>query len=182
MSATHFSRTHFSIILPSKPGSSKWSHCLRFSHQNRLCNSPLPHMCYMPRPTESAWFHHPNTIWWGAESIKLTVMYSSPLSCYITYISLQFIYPWLATSIRILKRNRIPILVYPKMSHFLSISCVLFSLNVEKKDYKSSLRNFAIILLFHLSKNKMETKIVELIRIIADDVICRLGCLPWDCD
>jgi hypothetical protein len=148
MSATHFSRIHFSIILPSKPGSSKWSHCLRFSHQHRLCNSPLPHTCYMPRPPESAWFHHPNTMWWVVDSIKLTVMYSSPLSCYITYISLQFIYLWLATSTRILKRNRIPILVYPKMLHFLSISRVLFSLNVEKEDYKSWSPRYVILPLY----------------------------------
>jgi hypothetical protein len=33
---------HLIIILPSKPGSSKWSHSLWFPHQNPACTSFLP--------------------------------------------------------------------------------------------------------------------------------------------
>ena len=41
---------NFNIILPSKPGSSKWSPSLTFPHQNPICTSPLPHMCYILLP------------------------------------------------------------------------------------------------------------------------------------
>jgi hypothetical protein len=34
-------------ILPSMPGSPKWSLSLMFPHQNPVYASPLPHTCYM---------------------------------------------------------------------------------------------------------------------------------------
>ena len=46
---SHFLKIHLNIILPSMPGSSRWSLSLRFPHQNPVYTSPLPHMCYMLR-------------------------------------------------------------------------------------------------------------------------------------
>jgi hypothetical protein len=33
---------------------------LRFPHQNPEHNYPFPHMCYMPRPSQSSRFYHPH--------------------------------------------------------------------------------------------------------------------------
>jgi hypothetical protein len=49
------------------PGSSKWSLSLRFSHQNSICASPLPHTCNMPRSSHSSRFDHLNDIGWGVQ-------------------------------------------------------------------------------------------------------------------
>jgi hypothetical protein len=38
------------LILPSTPGSSKWSLFRRFPYQNPVYTSPFPHKCYMSRP------------------------------------------------------------------------------------------------------------------------------------
>ena len=45
--------------------------------------SPLPHMYYVPRPSHSSRFDHPNTIWWGVNIIKLLIMKFSPLPSYL---------------------------------------------------------------------------------------------------
>jgi hypothetical protein len=74
MPPSNLSKIHFNIILPSTPGSSKWSPSLRFPHYSPVCNSPLPHTCHMSCPSQSSWLDHPNDIWWGVQSIKLLVM------------------------------------------------------------------------------------------------------------
>jgi hypothetical protein len=53
-------RVHLNIILPSAPGSPKWSLSLTFPHPNSVYPSLLPHTCYMPRPSISSRFDHPN--------------------------------------------------------------------------------------------------------------------------
>ena len=52
-STSHFLKFHFNIKLPSTPGSTKWSIFLRFHHQNSVYTSPLPHTCYISRPSHS---------------------------------------------------------------------------------------------------------------------------------
>ena len=44
---SNFLNIHFNIILPSTPGSPKWSPSLRFPHQNPLYASPLTYTCYI---------------------------------------------------------------------------------------------------------------------------------------
>jgi hypothetical protein len=37
----------------------------------------------MSCPSHSSWLDHPNYVWWGVQSIKLLIMQSSPLPCYL---------------------------------------------------------------------------------------------------
>jgi len=65
------------------PQSSKWSLSLRFPHQNLVYAFPRPHSCYITHPSHYSRFDHPNSIGWGVQIIKLLIMYSSPLPCYL---------------------------------------------------------------------------------------------------
>jgi len=68
---SHFLKIHLNIILPSKPGSPKWSPSIRFPHQNPVFTSPLSHTRYMPRPSHSSQFYRPKNIGWGVQIINL---------------------------------------------------------------------------------------------------------------
>jgi hypothetical protein len=61
--SSHFLNIRFNIILPFTLRPFKWSLSLRFPYQNRVCNSPLPHTCHMPRPSPS--FDCLNNVSWG---------------------------------------------------------------------------------------------------------------------
>ena len=61
---SYFLKIYHNIIIPSTPGSPKWSLTLRFSHQNTTYPSPLPHTRYMSRPSHSSRFYQPSNIGW----------------------------------------------------------------------------------------------------------------------
>jgi hypothetical protein len=60
--------------------SSEWSLPLKFSDQNYLLISHLPHGCHMPRSSDPPWFHHQTNIWWSLQVMKPLIMQSSPVS------------------------------------------------------------------------------------------------------
>ena len=59
---SHFLEILLNVVLPSTPGSYKWSLSLRFPHQNPTYTFPLPHTCYMPRLPHSSRCYYPNNI------------------------------------------------------------------------------------------------------------------------
>jgi hypothetical protein len=62
------------------PRSSKWSLPFIFPNQNTVCISHLSHLCYLSHSSHTAWFYHPNNIWWSIQVMRLLVMQSSPTS------------------------------------------------------------------------------------------------------
>ena len=71
---SHFLNIHLNIILPSMPGSPKWSPSFGFPHQNPAYASPFTHTRYMPCPSHSSRFYHPSNIERGVQIIKLLIM------------------------------------------------------------------------------------------------------------
>jgi len=81
---SYFLKVRLNSILPSTPGSPKWSLSFMFPHQNPVYASPLSHMRYMPRPSLSSRFDHPNHIWWRVQISKFLIMWFYPLPCYLS--------------------------------------------------------------------------------------------------
>jgi len=82
---SHFLKIHLNIILPSTPDPFRWSPSLRFHHQNPAYDSPLPHTCYMPRPSHFSRF---STI----RSRIVASLIASNITCYMQ--CMMSIVPW----------------------------------------------------------------------------------------
>ena len=67
----HFLKIHLNIILPSTPGSPQWSLSLRFPTKTPYM--PLPHTCWMPRPSHSSPFFHPRNIGRGVHIMNFSL-------------------------------------------------------------------------------------------------------------
>ena len=71
---SHFLKIRLNIILPSMPGSPKWSLSFRFPHQNPVYASSLPHTRYVPHSSHSLRFYHPKNTGWAVHIIKFLIM------------------------------------------------------------------------------------------------------------
>jgi hypothetical protein len=61
---------------------------LRFSNQDSVCTSPLPHTRHMPHLSHF-WVDNLNSVWWGVQILKLLDMLSSLLlliQCICSYL------------------------------------------------------------------------------------------------
>ena len=61
-----------------------------FPHQNPVSTSPLPRPYYIPRPSHSSRFDHPNNIWWAVQIIKLHSPVTSSLLGPNIFLKTQF--------------------------------------------------------------------------------------------
>ena len=60
---SHFVKNYFNIILPSTPGSSKWSLSVRCPPSKSCKHLSSSSTCCMPRSSHYCRFDHPNNIW-----------------------------------------------------------------------------------------------------------------------
>jgi hypothetical protein len=86
----HFPKFHFNITLPHTPRPSVWALRFRLSNQNSVRLSHLPHARYVPSPSHSPSFHHPNINWWRLQVVELFSAQFSP-PCW-HFIPLRFKY------------------------------------------------------------------------------------------
>ena len=75
-----FLEIHFNI-LPSVPRFSKWP--LSSGFPTRTLYVALLSSYVQHSPLVSCWFDHLKNIWWGIQIMKLLIIHSSPLPCYL---------------------------------------------------------------------------------------------------
>ena len=94
----HFLKIRFSNILSYMPHSSTWSLFLISPRQTPVDTSPVSHTCYMPCPTHSFWFDHPNDISWEVQIPRYVVfctpLLSRPSSVQISPSAPHSLTPW----------------------------------------------------------------------------------------
>ena len=84
MAPSHFSKIHFNIILPSTPGSSRWSPTFRVPHQNPVCVSSLPPYTLHVLPISVFLIWSPE--WYLVRSIRITKSKYSIITDFKRYI------------------------------------------------------------------------------------------------
>jgi hypothetical protein len=81
------------------PVSPQWYLSLRFSHQNPVNASPIPHTRYMPHPSHSSRFYHQHNIGWGVQIITLleitcTKFHDTDLLRQVLWWVMKFMWNW----------------------------------------------------------------------------------------
>ena len=86
----HILKIHLITILPTTSGCPKWSPSLRFPPQNPVHASPLLHTRYMPRPSHSSLFYHPNIL----NVLKREILSTDRNPILVTDLKLRFSEVW----------------------------------------------------------------------------------------
>ena len=81
-----FLKIYLHIVLPSSPGSSRWTFSLRFPHQDPLYASP--HTRYIPVSFFSILL--PKNIGLAVQIIKLFIMLTSPFPCHLNPLTTKY--------------------------------------------------------------------------------------------
>ena len=71
------------LILSSHLCLGLWSDLFPLGFPSKSLCTTLTHTRYMPHPSQSSQFYHPNNIWWAVQIIKLFIMYFSPIPRYL---------------------------------------------------------------------------------------------------
>jgi len=94
----------------------------------------------MPCQSLDSWFDHPNNIWWEVQNIKLLLVQSSPLPCYLVPLTLKY-----------LPQN--PILRHPQPTFLSQCERPSFTLIQKNKQIYST-----VTLMFIFLDSKLEDK------------------------
>jgi hypothetical protein len=124
---SHVLKIHFNVI-PSTPGSPKWSPSLRSPHQNAVCTSLFPRTCYLSRPSHCSRFDYPNNIWWWVQ-----VLYYIQILNVIGGDTEVWCVPS-ATHVKCTHPSQNEVLGISLLPHFLKLRCTQFryvSLNLS---------------------------------------------------
>jgi hypothetical protein len=84
-----FFKIDFNINLPSTLKSFKMSLPLSFTNKNPVYIFHISHACYMPQPSHTPWFNHPNNIFWRVQIINLLIVHLSYVSYHFCLLGLN---------------------------------------------------------------------------------------------